>query len=218
MPVKLHKFGALIAMLGAAVILIYFHDTFWWSADDGVYAYVAERMLNGAVLHRDIQDLHAGYIHWIHVLSFKLFGPDILSMRYPLVAAGILQAGLIYSLLSSKGPVVAFFAAISLTAFSFVQFLNPSANWYCLTVAIVTIFYLSVSSPGDRWRLPIIGFLVCTIFLIRQLSGVIVGAGVLVFLLIELPRRETSDQAWLAKLMVFTVGAGIAYYLAKQTI
>ena len=54
----------LLSMIFAVGVLAYCHNRFWWPPDEGVYAHVAERMLGGEVLNRDIQNLHAGYINF----------------------------------------------------------------------------------------------------------------------------------------------------------
>ncbi len=50
--------GGSVAVVCA--LLWYFHDRFWWPPDEGVYAYVAQRILAGDRLHLDLIDLHGG--------------------------------------------------------------------------------------------------------------------------------------------------------------
>ena len=70
-----------------SLLLWHFHDRYFYPTDDGFYAHIAERLLNGAVLHLDVQDIHPGYIHFVHAAAFRLFGMDIVSLRYPLMLA-----------------------------------------------------------------------------------------------------------------------------------
>jgi hypothetical protein len=72
-----------------------------------------------------------------------------------------------------------------LTALGFVQFLNPTANWYALFLAVLTIGWLSWSPVGRGARDVVTGALLGTTFLFRQLSGAFLASGVLVFLLLE---------------------------------
>ena len=208
--------GFLFVVGFAALVLGTYHDRFWWPPDDGTYAHIADRILAGEVLNRDIQDLHPGYVHFANALALRTFGDALVSQRYPLVALGLLQAGLIFALSAPRGAVAVAVAAVSLTALSFVQFLNPSAHWYCLFLLIAVMCGLRWMPRDFRWRLEILGFLVVTLLLFRQLTGVIVAIGTLTFLLCETEPKTSHGHRLLARglLGVMTLGLG-GYLLAK---
>jgi hypothetical protein len=199
-----------------AAILIYFHDRFWWPPDDGAYAYVAERILAGDVLNRDVQDIHMGHVNFLNALAFKLFGHQLVSLRLPLVAAGLVQACIIFVLFRPRGMMLAMTAAISLTALSFVQFLNPTAHWYSLFLIISIIACLMGISRENSWRLFVVGLLLITLFLFRQLSGVIAGIGVMAFLLYEAPRGATGLNSVFARALMTIMFMGLAGYLLAK--
>ncbi|NQU68933.1 MAG: hypothetical protein HQ514_00200 [Rhodospirillales bacterium] len=200
-----------------AAILIYFHDKFWWPPDEGAYAYVAERILAGDVLNRDVQDIHMGYVNFLNALALKLFGTQLVSLRLPLVAAGLIQAGVIFLLFQSRSVLLAMSAALSLTALSFVQFLNPTAHWYSLFLMIAIIGCLAGIPPANRWRLFVVGLLLITLVLFRQLSGVIAGIGVVAFLLYEAPRGATGLNTVFARALTAIMFLGLAGYLLAKT-
>ena len=145
---------------------------------------------------------------------FACSGDDLVSLRYPLVVAGILQAALLFLLFQQRPAVVAAIASITLTALSFVQFLNPTAHWYCLFLAIAIICVLELDGAGGplaSWNL--VGFLIVSLILFRQLSGVFVAIGALTYLLLELsqrPRRRT-----LGRLLLVVMGLGLGWYLFR---
>ena len=199
-----------------AAILIYFHDRFWWPPDDGAYGYIAERILAGDVLNRDVQDIHMGHVSFLNALAFKLFGHQLVSLRLPLVAAGMVQACIIFMLFRPRGMMLAMTAAISLTALSFVQFLNPTAHWYSLFLIILIIACLTGISRDNRWRLFVVGFLLITLLLFRQLSGVIAGIGVMAFLLYEAPRGATGLNSVFARALMTIMFMGLAGYLLAK--
>lgn len=196
----------------SAIILWYFHDRFWWPVDEGVYAYVAQRMLAGDVLHRDLIDLHAGYVNIVHALAFKLFGEDLLSLRYPLVLLTLAQAAFAWRLLAPAGPWPAFVAATVATAFSFIQFLNPSANWYALFFFFVTCWALTRTDPSRRRDVILIGFLIGLCFLFRQLSGVFLAMGAVFWLVMKL-KPATEAPPRLARAVLAIILLGLAFYL-----
>lgn len=207
--------GTLVALV-ATVVVVAFHDMFWWAPDEAVYGYVAERLLAGDVLHRDVQDVHAGYIHFLHAGAFALFGVDLLSLRYPLAAVTVVQAAMIWAVMLPIGRPIALAGGLAMAALTFVQFLNPSANWYTLFFAVCCVFVIDRVPPGTRGRVEILGALVVTAFLFRQLSGVFVAMGVVTWLLAEASRPGSEGRGWLGRLVLLTTAAGLAGYLAGK--
>lgn len=209
---------ALLATLAvAAAILIHFYDGFWWPPDDGAYAYVAARILAGDVLNRDVQDVHMGYINFFNAIVLWVFDEQFVSLRLPLVAAGILQAGILFLLFQSRGAIIAMTAATALTALSFVQFLNPTPHWYALFMVISIVGCLCGISRESRWRLFLVGLLLMTLFLFRQLSGLIVGIGVVAYLLFEAPKGTSFRDTLLARTLTVIMIVGLAGYLLAKT-
>ena len=205
----------------AAWIVISFHDVFWWPPDEGAYAHVAGRILAGEVLNRDIQDLHAGYINFVNALAFALFGERLVAMRYPLAVLTLLQAVLVFGLLRPRGPIVAATGAIGMAALTFVQFLNPTAHWYALFMLVAIIAALSWIPRRSRWRLPVVGFLLVTLLMFRQLTGVLVAIGVLTYWLCEGPSDRSAPHRFrdllLARILLVIMGLGVAGYLRAKT-
>lgn len=207
----------LLAMAAAAIVLGYFHDRFWWPPDDGAYGYVAERILAGDVLNRDIQDIHAGYIDFANAAALALFGMDLVSLRYPLAILTILQAGLLFWLFADFGATRAAVAAVSMASLSFVQFLNPTAHWYCLFLFVAIVAVLAWRPPGSTLRLELVGFLVMLVLLFRQLSGLLVAIGVLAWLIIEARGSRGGGRRIVARLLLGVMIFGLAFYLASKT-
>jgi len=203
----------------AAAVLIAFHDHFWLPGADGAYAHVAERLLAGEVLNRDVQDIHAGYVNFINAASMALFGSKLVALRYPLAFLTLVQVCLIFFLLRSKGLVPAVAGATGMAALSFVQFLNPSANWYALFLTISLIAVLAWCPRRSAWRLPALGFLLMTLFLFRQLTGVLIGIGIVTYLLGEgLGSASEHRHRVFARALLCLMGLGLGAYLtAKAT-
>jgi len=201
----------------SAILMVVYHNRFWAPADDGIYAHVAERMLLGQVLHRDVQDLHAGYIDFVNAAAFSVFGVRLVSMRYPLALLTVVQAGLMFLILKRAGIATALIGSLALTSLSFIQFLNPTANWYTLFLAVATIAWLSWSPSGLRWRHIVTGFLLGTTFLFRQLSGVFLGSGVLVYLLWERSSSGADGKPRIARVLLASIALGLCWYILRVT-
>jgi hypothetical protein len=206
-----------LVLLASALLVAVFHNKFWAPADEGNYAHVAERLLSGEVLHLDIQDVHAGYVDFVNAAAFSLFGVRLVSLRYPLVILAVIQSGLAFLLLRPRGLAAAVIGALAATSLGFIQFLNPTANWYCLFLALATVCWLRWVPSGRRERDLGTGFLVGTTFLFRQLSGVLLAMGVLVFLVLERPPSPGEKRVGLARALLLLVTGGLAVYLVRAT-
>ena len=177
-------------MTASLVILLYYHNRFWLPRDDGYYAHIAERILRGDVLHRDVQALHSGYVYYLNALALYLFGHDLMSLRYPLVAGGVAQVILLFFILTPRGIAIAVAGGFLVTALTIVQFFSPTAHWYCLPLFFALALILARAPKELRWRLECVGFLLVLMFLFRQLTGVFVAMGVLTYLFLEAKAPE----------------------------
>lgn len=211
--------AGLVALVGNALLLGAFYDRFWHAPDEGNYAHVAERLLDGEVLNRDVQDIHTGYIDFVHAAAFRLAGRRLVSLRYPLMAAAALQAALVFLLFRRTGPWLAALAALATNALGVVQFLDPTANWYCLALLFAVLVCLHTLPPGRRGRLEAVGLLVGSLFLFRQLSGVLATMGVVSWLLLEGSPGEGDEalRPWAARGLVAVMTLGLMAYLAFAT-
>ena len=174
------------AVLNAALLWAY-HDRYWYAVDEGNYAHIAERLLAGEVLHRDVQDLHPGFINFVNTAAFGVFGTDLVSLRYPLMAAMFAVSLVVWWLLAGRSLLLATIASVSVNALGVVQFLNPTAHWYSLFATAVLVGWLQWVSARPMRTLGA-GVLIGIVALFRQLTGLWVAMAVLVVLL-----REQSD-------------------------
>ncbi len=214
-------FDAACAVGANAVLLWFFHNRFWYAPDEGNYAHVAERLLNGEVLNLQIQDIHPGYINFANAAALRIFGLDLLSLRYPLVLMAFTQAVLIFILFYRSGRRrIAAAAAVAINALGLVHFLNPTSNWYSLFL-VVLIACAIVWLPREwKGRILVIGFLTGTLILFRQLSGVLVCMGVVTCLLLEAESEASSSRYGrpvLSRLLIAIMALGLGWYLAKNT-
>jgi hypothetical protein len=204
-----------------ALLLWFFHNRFWYGTDEGNYAHVAERILQGEVLNLDVQDVHAGYINFVNAAALRVFGLDLVSLRYPMTAVAFVQAVLVFILFYRAGRrTLALPAAVSITAFGVIQFLNPTSNWYSLFLVVLIICSLEWIPTTVRSRLPIVGFLVGTLFLFRQLSGVLVCMSVLAYLLFErrlFQRNTEAGNPIVARVVIAIMAVGLSAYLLRTT-
>ena len=169
-------------------------------------------MLNGEVLNKDVEEIHTGYIHFIHVASFAAFGTRLVSMRYPLVIVGFLQSLLMFLIFAPRNLLVAVVVAVCATAFGVIQFLNPQPSWYCLL--FVTAIAFCLTRMRDRkWTILAVGFLIGLIFFFRQITGVFAAMGVLFYLLTERTDEALGEHTAVARGLIALMLLGTVVYL-----
>ena len=199
-----------------AVVLGYFHNRFWWPPDEGVYAHTAERMLNGEVLNKDVEEIHTGYIHFIHVAAFAAFGTRLVSMRYPLILAAFLQSLLMFLIFAPRSLLLAVVVAVCATAFGVIQFLNPQPSWYCLLFVTAIAFCLT-GLRDWKWCIFLVGLLIGLILFFRQITGVFAAMGVLFFLLTEMKEEALGERTGLARGLIALMLVGTIVYLVAAS-
>lgn len=196
-----------------AALLWHFHDRYWYPTDDGLFANIAERLLSGEVLIRDVQDIHPGYVHFLNAAAFRLFSVDLVSLRYPLITAALLQGCLLFALLQHRGPAVAATGSIAGTALGVIQFVNPTPNWYCLFLCVALIWWITWLAPQNRFRLLGAGVLLGVLALLRQLTGVWVAMALLVVALFDRSDDARGRQVVLARGVISIMAVGLVSYV-----
>lgn len=204
--------GAFLAVAAAATISILFYDRFWYAPDDGAYAHVASRMLHGEVLNRDVQDVHAGYINFINAAAMAILGADFRSLRIPLAVLNVLQALVVFLVLRRGGTWLALAGSLALSSLSFVQFLNPTAHWYCLFLVVLIPVIVSRVPKQDWLRLILLGLLVGTIGMFRQLTGVIVAIAVFSWLVME-SSAPGARRYWTPRVIMLGLATLAGWYV-----
>jgi hypothetical protein len=208
-------------MLINAGLLWWYHDRTWWESDDGQFAHVAERILGGEVLHRDIQDVRPGYVNFINAAALYLFGPSLLSLRYPLALIALVQSALLFFLFRSRGAMMAGALSLGSVALGVLHFMNPNHHWYALFFTILLICHLIWTPRTSRWYLPLAGLLIVTVGLTRHLTGAFVGMGTLSFLLFAEARESGESlpfrEQWMGRLLCGLMLAMLSLYLLRST-
>jgi len=203
-----------VAVINAA-LLWHFHDRSWYPVDEGIYATMAERLLGGEVLHAQIQEFHPGYGDFLNATAFRLFGVELVSLRYPLVAGAFLQSLFVFGLLYRRSLILAIAASIASIALGVIHFLNPTPHWYALYGTCALVYWLTWV-PQDRWtRLFGAGVIVGTIALFHQLIGVLDGTAVVVVALSEQSRDAVGADRRLAQFLLLAPLLGLVAYLSR---
>ncbi len=196
------------------LLLMIFCDATWAPADDGTYAHLAERILSGEISNKDFQSIHLGLINFVNAASMWIFGPQLVSLRYPIIFIGLVQAIIVHVLFSRHSLVLGIIASVSLTGLSIVQYFNPTAHWYCHVLFIGIIGVLHWTKPSFSGRMIFLGYLIGTIFLFRQLTGVLGAIGVLAYLLMEMKsiKEALHKELYFSRILLGLMGVGLTLY------
>lgn len=207
----------LITVVFNGIVLVHFHNRFWWPPDEGVYAHIAERVMKGEVLNSDVEEIHTGYLNLFHSVVFRIFGVRLVSLRYPLAAVALIQSCLVFLILAKHNLSLAVMGATGSTSLGVIQYLNPTPNWYCLLLSTLLAFCLTYIPPERRGRIELVGLLTGLVFLLRQITGVFVAMSVLTYLLAEKKDDTHRSGTILSKALFAVMLLGAITYLLVAT-
>ncbi|GAA4650870.1 hypothetical protein GCM10023116_31530 [Kistimonas scapharcae] len=203
------------------LLLTGFND-FWLGADDGYYAHTAERFLNGETPHVDFHEIHPGYILWGHAAAMKLFGVTTLSLRYPLLFLSIIQCVLVWQLLRESGRLPAMLGMILVTSLGMPTCANPTANLYALFFAIAAFRVAAETDLFDHpGKLVLLGLMVGLCVLFRHLSGILLGCGMVTWLLshpqVQQAQVVSRSSGFFGRLLLFLAFLGVGGYSINRS-
>jgi hypothetical protein len=139
-----HDRQRLFAGILVAVSLAYlwtFVPRGWVPHDEGMLGEAAERVRLGNLPHVDYQEMYTGGLSLLHSLAFRVFGSDLLHLRWVLYGAAALGQILIYAILRRFAePVGAAFASVLALTWSFPNYFASLPSWWVLLCAVACVW------------------------------------------------------------------------------
>ncbi len=198
-----HFAAALFCGLFAITCFVAFHDAPSYLPDDGVYAFSAQRIVDG-FQQPDAPMPVIGYGDLPNALALAVFGERLVSIRYPLLLVMIFNALLAFGLLRERlGDAV--LASVLVSGLTLVLFMHPSRGWFCLSVALAIVGVLTWARQLDRKTFLLLGVLVGMAFFTRSLSGAIIAAGTFAITLERLAGERPGDRALMVRAALIPV-------------
>jgi hypothetical protein len=109
----------------------------WVPHDEGMLGQSAEHVMLGHMPHVDYEELYTGGLTVLHAAAFRVFGVDLVHLRWVLFAAVALGQLLIYVILRrSLEPVGAAFASALALTWSFPNYFASLPSWWVLLCAL----------------------------------------------------------------------------------
>ena len=181
-----------------------FLDWGWLPSDEGTLAQSAERVLAGEMPHRDYDEGYMGGLTYLHVLAFRLFGMNLLSLRWVLFVAFLLFVPAVYAIaVRMVSSVVAGLVTLLLVAWSVPNYFASLPSWYNLFLATFGVLAVlrHVDTRRSSW-LFVAG--VCAgLSILIKIVGLYLVASIFFFLVYReqllvsaAPRRRREGIAW----------------------
>jgi hypothetical protein len=193
-------------------------------ADESVYLYEAKRVLEGAVLYRDVFEITTP--GWLYLMAalFRIFGVDLATARLAIAVLHGVTAVFLYAACRrlTIRPGLAWLPAVAYLVVSQPAWPIASQHWLG-TLLTVLLLWICAALPDEsldapaarpaRWALwP--GLVIGLLIGVHQQRGVLVGAGVVLWLIADrfVQRRHRVAQplpSLLGQLVWLAIGAAL---------
>ena len=108
----------------------------WVPHDEGILAQAAERVLQGETPHRDFDDPYTGGLSYLDAAAFRLFGVNLLVLRYVLFAFFLAWVPALFSIARQfSGPWPAAGITLLAVVWSAPNYAAAMPSWFCLFFA-----------------------------------------------------------------------------------
>jgi len=170
-------------------------DDGWVPHDEGALAQSAERVMHGALPHRDFGELYTGGLSTLNALAFRTWGVRLTVLRTVMLVAFILTVPAIFYIAHKFVGVAAAAAATALAVvWSVPNYPAALPSWYNLFLAIAaTALYFQFLASGQRRWLVATGVAVGASIAVK-IVGIYLAAAIVVGLIYR-EQRSSSISA-----------------------
>ena len=202
------SYPEIFAPLTAFSVTLAFLDRGLSLFDDGVYFWLAQRIVAGSVLHADIAASHPGYALYTCAALIRLFGEELLSLRYPLPLLSALLTWALVRIAQPAGTRTQWIVGLVSACLGVAQFITPSAGWYATAFAAAAMAVFSTAQSDSSRKLGLMffaGVLVGIAAGFRQTNGAFAGAGMVLILALSISERAAVPVGALQR--TFDIGS-----------
>ncbi len=198
-----------VAIAVVGIVLVYAWSGRYWvdSVDEGYFLDLSQRVLEGAQPYKDFATYYTPGIFYLFALAFKVFGTNLLVIRYLMAAIHGAIALLMYRLTRRVAPwPIAWLPFAIVAAFdSWPIETEPHPSWPSLLMCLLTLEVLMRHHASGRLRLlALAGATAGVAYLFKQNIGAFTAIGVGGYILL---RPRTPSGRLLQALQVgFAVG------------
>jgi hypothetical protein len=173
----------LLVWLASAAYAVPFVDRGWIAHDEGTLAQSAERVAQGQVPHRDFDEGYTGGLSYLHALSFRVFGTNLLALRFTLLAFFLAAVPVVYGILRrALSPLAAAAATFTCVAWTVPNYFAAMPSWYNLFLALFGAYAVLRHIETARLRWLFLAGVFAGLSIVVKIIGLYDVAAVLLFL------------------------------------
>ncbi|MBV9601074.1 MAG: glycosyltransferase family 39 protein [Chloroflexi bacterium] len=202
----------LVLLVVAGIVLVYAWSGHFWVdlVDEGYFLDLSQRVLNGALPYRDFTTYYTPGIFYLFAAAFKLFGANLLVIRYLMAVIRGLCALLLYALTRRVAPWPLAWLPVTFV-FLFDAWPiepEPHPSWPSLVACLLTMEFLVRHLTTRRlYWLALAGASAGVAYFFKQNIGAFTAIGVGSYVLL---RPRTSTSLWLRAAQVgFVVATAV---------
>jgi hypothetical protein len=167
----------------------------WVPWDEGILGQSAERVLNGEMPHRDFDDVYTGGLSYLDALVFRLFGINLMYLRYVLFGFFLLWVPAVYGLAREfLEPWIAAGVTLLAVAWSVPNYPAAMPSWFLLFFATFGTLALStyINRPKMHWLI-LAGLCGGSSFLFKTVAIYFIAGGLLFLVFREQDLSRIGD-------------------------
>lgn len=199
-PIDEHRLRVVILAVVIAIAGVYtaLHiGKGWVPADDGTLSQSALRVMHGQLPHRDFGEIYSGGLSFIHALAFRVFGVNLMSLRYCVFLFFLAWLPAVYYIaLRFVSPLSAGFITLLAVSWSYPNYPAAMPSWYNLFFATfgaaALLRYLDIRTR--RW-LFVAGLCGGASLLIKIIGAYYIAGVFLFFAFLEQSESADSESA-----------------------
>ncbi len=178
----------------------------WVPSDEGALALSAEHVLHGELPHRDYHELYTGLLSYVNAVAFRMFGTNLVSMRYVLFLFFLAWVPAFHYAGSRfvSAPVAAATTLLAVV-WGLPNYAAAMPSWYNLFFATfglaALLRYIEVQSR--RWL--VVAGICGGISVLFKMTGLYFVAGVLLFLLFREQMGSSTKPTHRSEIVLYRV-------------
>lgn len=211
-------------VLGCAGLVAYVGtmlDGHWVADDEGLLGQSAERTLLGELPHRDFAETYSGGLSVLHAWVFRVFGVDLLFLRYALLVLTAVWVPTVYACASRfLTPAGALALTALAVTWSVPNYPAAMPSWYNLFFATFGLLALFHHAESGRRRWLLAAGLCAGLSIAIKIAGLYFVAAALLYLVARNARIRLADGSdareagWAYQVVGF---GGLACFVAALT-
>ena len=215
-----------VLLILATVTYLWFWPRDFYYFDEGLFLYESKKILDGAILYRDLFEIVTPLTWYLMAFSFRIFGTDIATARAVMAIVHGLIAVVVFLTCRRLGVRrgISLAAGVAHVAICFPALTIATPHWFStlFTLLLLLVCLRRPWTSGASWLI-LPGLLAGTLIAVQQQKGVVISAVVCALLLVDhvvkrlhgaSARRPAKEVAYFAGGILIVVVPLVLFLLA----